>query len=181
MATISSLGGLTLQCTFSKTDFTIFPAAQAKPGPEGTMTIFSHPDENPPERTISWPGEYDFDGIFIRGLGHKEGGQVSYIINADDVRCLFLSSPLHDLNDEELEIVGDIDVLILPVDDVKIVQHLIDVVDPRVFIPLETKDGKMFQEVLKICGAVGKEVVDEYKVKSLPAEGREVVLLKAKK
>jgi len=145
------------------------------------MTLFSNPDENPPERTISWPGEYDFNGIFIRGLGHKEGAQVSYIINADGVRCLFLSSPLHDLNDSELEIVGDIDVLVLPVDDVKIVQHLIDVVDPRVLIPLETKDGKMFQEVLKICGAVGKETVDEYKVKGLPAEGREVVVLKAKK
>jgi hypothetical protein len=48
-------------------------------------------------------------------------------------------------------------------------------------VPLATKDDKAFQEVLKICGAVGKEAVDEYKVKSLPAEGREVVILKAGK
>lgn len=181
MATITSLGGLTLQCTFGKTDFVIFPATQGKTVAEGVVTLFSHPDENPPASTISWPGEYDFNGVFIRGLGHEEGRQVSYIVNADGMRCLFLSSPLHTLNDAELEIVGDIDVLVLPVDDVKIVQHLIDVVDPRVLIPLASKDDKAFQEVLKICGVVGKDAVDEYKVKGLPAEGREVVVLKGKK
>ena len=146
------------------------------------MTLFANPDEQPPECTISWPGEYDFNGIFIRGIGHKEGRQVSYVAEADGVRVLFCSSPLHSLSDAELEWVGDIDVLVLPVDDVKIVQHLLDVVDPRVFIPLVHKDDKAFQEVLKICGAVGKEAMDEFKSKgSLPAEGREVVILNAKK
>ena len=181
MATITSLGGLTLQCTFGKTDFIIFPTTQGKAGPEGTVTLFSHPDEAPAARTISWPGEYDFNGIYVRGLGHEEGRQVSYVVNADGVKCLFLSTPVHALSDTELEWVGDIDVLILPIDDVKVVQNLLDVVDPRVFIPLATKEDKAFQEVLKICGAVGKEAVDEYKVKGLPAEGREVVLLKGRK
>src|SRR3989339_304390 len=96
--------------------------------------------------------------------------------------CACFSAPLLSLSDAELEWVGDIDVLVLPVDDVKIVQHLLDVVDPRVFIPLVHKDDKAFQEVLKICGAVGKEAMDEFKSKgSLPAEGREVVILNAKK
>lgn len=181
MAIISSLGGLALQGTFGKTDFIIFPPAQGKAGPEGTVTLFAHPDEQPPARTISWPGEYDFNGIYVRGLGHEEGRQVSYVISADDVTCLFMSSPLHTLNDAELEWIGDIDVMVLPIDDVKTVQHLLDVVDPRVFIPLAAKDDKAFQEVLKICASVGKEAVDEYKVRGLPAEGREVVLLKGKK
>lgn len=181
MATISSLGGLTLKCTFGKTDFIIFPAAQDKAGPEGTVTLFAQPDEQPPERTISWPGEYDFNGIYVRGLGHEEGRQVSYGISADNVRCLFLSSPLHALSDVELEWIGDIDILVMPIDDVKITQNLLDVVDPRVFVPLANKDDKAFQEILKICGAVGKEAVDEYKAKGLPAEGREVVLLRGKK
>lgn len=181
MAIITSLGGLTLRCTFGKTDFVLFPSSADKAGSEGTVTIFANPDENPPERTISWPGEYDFNGIFIRGIAHEDGRQVSYIINSEGVRCLFLSSPLHSLSDAELAVVGDIDVLILPTDDAKIVQHLIDVVDPRVLIPLAAKDDKVFQEVLKICGSVGKEEVDEFKIKSLPSEGREVVLLKGKK
>ncbi len=181
MAIISSLGGLTLQGTFGKTNFIIFPATQGKAGPEGTVTLFAHPDEEPVERTISWPGEYDFNGIYVRGLGHEEGRQVSYIINADGVRCLFLSSPIHALSETEQEWIGDIDILVMPIDDVKITQSLLDVVDPRVFIPLANKDDKAFQEVLKICGVVGKEAVDEYKAKGLPAEGREVVLLKGKK
>lgn len=181
MATLTSLGSITIKCAFGKMALTMFPAPSTKTRAEGTISLFAHPDEAPPAGTISWPGEYDIEGIFIRGIGHEDGRQVSYVVDGEGIRYLFLSSPLHTLNDTELEWVGDIDVLILPIDDVKIVQHLIDVVDPRVLVPLATKDDKSFQEVLKICGAVGKEAVEEFKVKSLPAEGREVVILSAGK
>lgn len=202
MATITSVGGLTVKCVFGKTALLVFPSApasaqpplklqpaskatageQGKNNPEGMVSLFSHPDEVPPAGTISWPGEYDFNGISIRGLGHKEGSQVSYVIAAEGVRSAFLSSPLHALSEFEQELIGDIDILVLPVDDVKTVQQLLDVLDPRVFIPLHSKDDKAFQEILKICGAVGKEAVEEYKIKgSLPAEGREVVVLSSSK
>lgn len=143
------------------------------------MTLLAHPEEEPQAGVISWPGEYDFSGIFIRGIGHEEGRQVSFIVDAEGVRFAFLSTPLHKLNDIELEQIGDIDVLCVPADDVKMAQELVDAVDPRVLIPLPTKDEKTYRELLKIFGAVGKEEVEEYKLKgSLPAEGREVVVLK---
>ena len=85
------------------------------------------------------------------------------------------------MTDQELELFGDIDILFLPADNAKIAQNLIDQVDPRALIPLPTKDQETFEEILKICGAQGKESEEVFKVKgrtSLPAEGREVVILK---
>lgn len=181
-ATLVSLGGQTLRCTLGKLQLISFPASVGKSVPEGTMVLLSHPEEEPTDGVISWPGEYDFSGVLIRGLGHEDGRQVSFVVVADGTRFAFLSTPLHKLSDFELSQIGDIDVLVLPCDDAKLVQELIDAIDPRVLIPLATKDEKVFQEVLKACGAQGKEAVDEYKLKgSLPAEGREVVILKAVK
>jgi L-ascorbate metabolism protein UlaG (beta-lactamase superfamily) len=182
MLTISSLGGPTVRCVLGKIPITVFPVSGKKDSSSGAVTILSHPEEQPSEGTISWPGEYDFSGIFVRGIGHDEGRQVSYVVDGEDVRLAFLSSPLHKLSDFELEQIGDIDVLCVPVDDVKMVQELIDAIDPRVLVPLPTKDERAFNEVLKVCGAQGKEAVTEHKIKgSLPAEGREVVVLKATK
>ncbi len=49
-------------------------------------------------------------------------------------------------------------------------------------MPLPTKDEKTFVELLKIVGAQDKEIEKEYKLKGgLPAEGRDVVILKPSK
>ena len=181
-AILASLGGQTLRCILGKTTFIIFPASAGKNIPDDTVVLLAHPEEEPAQGVISWPGEYDFSGVLVRGLGHEDGRQVSYVVVSEGTRLAFLSAPLHKLADYELAQIGDIDVLAIPCDDTKLVQELIDAIDPRVLIPLATKDEKTFQEVLKVCGAAGKETVEEYKLKgSLPAEGREVVLLKAAK
>ncbi len=104
---------------------------------------------------------------------------VSYVLECDSVRMAFLCSPLHDLSDLELEILGDIDVLAIPCDDPKIFQKLIEDIDPRVLVPLRG-DGSKFAEALKLCGAQAVAPVKEYKIKgALPAEGREVVVFEA--
>ncbi len=179
MLIFTSLGGQSLQCKAGAKTLLVFPE-----GARGAadITLLSAPEEQPKAGTISWPGEYELGGITIRGIGHDEGRQVSYMVEAEGVRCAFLASPLHDWSDHQLELLGGIDILALPADDVKLVQKLVDEIDPRVLLPLPTRDGKLFEEVLRVCGAVGKEPLEEYKIKgALPAEGREVVLLKPKK
>lgn len=182
MATIVSLGGPHLRCSFGKLSFEVFAPSGPKAALEDTYTLLANPEEIPMKGTISWPGEYDFNSVSVRGLGHEQGRQVSYIVVNEGIRYAFLSTPLHTLSDFELGLIGDIDILAIPADDLKTVQSLVDTIDPRVLIPLHTGDDKVFQDVLKVFGAIGKEAVDEYKVKSsLPAEGREVVILKAVK
>ena len=181
MMTFTYHGGTTVHIGNGKRDITVFAEKGTKPG-DREIVFFSSPEEEPTEGTISWPGEYDIEGMAIQGIGHDEGGRISWALQIDGVRCAFISSPLHDWTDFELELLGDVDVLVIPCDDPKILQKMVDEVDPRVLIPLDTGGAEKFEESLRICGAQGKEPVDSFELKgSLPSEGREVVVLKAKK
>lgn len=175
MITIISRGGSTLFCDMHGTTLTVFPEA---PDAKAKVSLMSSPMEDVPKSVVSWPGEYDIGGVSVRGLSHEEGQRVSYVISDDKTRIAFLSSPLQELTDEDIEQLGDIAILCLPADDTKIAQKLIEEIDPRVLIPLPTKDEKTFSEILKFVGAVGKELQDDWKLKGgLPMEGREVVIL----
>jgi len=115
---------------------------------------------------LSWPGEYNEAGISFKGIGHGDGQQISYVAEVDDVRCAFLSSPLKDWTDKQMEVAGDIDVLTIPTDDAKIAQKLIDEFDPRVLILLPApKDD--FDAIAKVVGATAGSAVSEYKQKAL--------------
>ena len=181
MLTFTSPGGQTVQFVNGGKKVSVFPG---KDTIKADLALLKNPEEEPGNGTISWPGEYDYDGVAVRGIGHGEGDKVSYTVEADGVRMAFLSSPLEELSDHQLEIIGDIDILFLPADSASLAQKLIDQIEPRALIPLPSEDQDIFVEILKNCGAQGKEPQDEYKIKgkgSLPAEGREVVILKAGK
>jgi len=181
MLTYTSLGGAAVSLQNSAKSLLIFPE---KAEGNADLILLGVSEEEPKEGVISWPGEYDYDGVAIRGIGHDEGKRVSYSVEIDGIRSAFLSSPLREWTDHELELLGDVDVLFIPADNAKLAQKITDEVDPRVLIPVLTKDKETFEELLNACGAKSSEQVSEYKVKgkgTLPAEGREVVVLKAKK
>ena len=141
------------------------------------ISLLDTPADEVKSGVISWPGEYDIDGISVRGIGHEEGKRVSFVVDDSRVRIAFMAAPLHDWKNNELELLGNVDILCIPADNAKIVQKIIDEVDPRVLIPLPTADEETFVEILKAIGAHGKEIEPEYKLKgALPAEGREVVI-----
>lgn len=175
MITIKSLGGKTLLCEIEGKKIAAIAESQSD---KADLTLVEKPEEAVTPGVISWPGEYDVDGIAVRGIGHDEGQRVSYTVDTGKVRIAFIASPLHDWSDFNLELLGDVDILCLPTDDAKIGHKMIDTVDPRVLIPLPTKDETTFVELLKAAGAQDKEIEKEYKLKGgLPAEGREVVIL----
>lgn len=169
----TSLGGITLKCSGGPRPFIVFP----KKPEEGTLCLLPSPEETPHKDRLSWPGEYDIAGITVKGIGQQEGQKVSYVVDVDDVRIAFPASPLEEWTDEDVEKMGDVHVLVLPAEDVKKCQTLLDEVDPRVLFIIPAPDGSLHPDVLKACGAVDKEHVSEYKLKgSFPAEGREVVV-----
>jgi len=182
MLTLTSLGGATVQLQAGKKTLVIFPDPDRAPA-EDELLFFGSPEEQPRPGTISWPGEYDIGDLAILGIGHEEGKEVSYTIEVEGVRFAFIHSPLKEWSDYELELLGDVDVLCISSDSPKILQKLTDEIDPRVLVPLSTGGAEKYAESLKICGASGKEPVEKYVVKAggMPAEGREVVVLKAQK
>lgn len=175
MLSFSSLPGPGCAISTGSATLNVF-AADRKPGDgKKTLALFSSPEEGDTPGVVSWPGEYNELGVSIRGIGHKEGQQVSFVIDADDVRVLCVSQPLDEWPEHDIEAVGDADVLVAPVTDSKFLQKLIDEIDPRVLILLPAKGAT--DSIMKALGAKG-DTVKDYKLKgSLPAEGREVVVL----
>lgn len=144
---------------------------------EGSINLLASPQEFPSRELISWPGEYDVAGVTVRGIGQHEGQKVSYVVEADGIRIAFPVTPLQAWSDADLELMGDVQVLVLPAEDPKLCQSLLDELDPRILVIVPGGDGSIHPDVLKGCGAVDKEVVSEYKLKgALPQEGREVVV-----
>ena len=178
MLTYTSQGEQTIR--LQNTSKTVLAFPQDKVDPE-CLNLRTTPQDDSDAHVVSWPGEYDYNGVSVRGIGHDEGTRVSYAIECDGIRTAFIATPLHDWNDHEIELLGDVDVLCIPADDPKLVQTLIDEVDPRVLIPLKTKDDATFNEVINVCGAKDNEVEKSFQLKSrgsLPSEGRTVVILK---
>lgn len=176
MITFSLSGSSGFLCRSGSIALDVFPSGKAA---EGCIGLLSVPEEEPAKGTISWPGEYDIGGASIHGIGQKEGQQVSHVVEMDGVRCAFLSSPLQDWSDYELELLGDTDVLVVSAEKPKVLQKIVEEVDPRMVV-ITPIDGKIEAGVVAACGGEGVEPTKEFKLKgSLPAEGRQVVVLQA--
>lgn len=178
MLTIKSLGGSSVSLSDGTTTVAAFP----KKAVSGAVTLLAKPEESPTSSVLSWPGEYDVGGVAIRGIGQQEGQQVSFVLHIDDVRVALPSTPLGEWSQADVERLGDVHVLVLPAENAKHAQTLIDEVDPRMLILVPGSDGKIDADVAKAAGASGKQPVPEVKLKgpgSLPQEGREVIVLDA--
>ena len=163
-----------LALVLGKSTLLLYPRA---PKPD-TLSLLREPEEAPSRDVVSWPGEYDVSGVSIRGIEHREGQFVSYVLTAEGVRIAAPSSPLEEWTDLVIELLGDVHVLLLPAADPKICQRLLDEVDPRMLILLPADDGALHPDVLKMCSATEKAPVNEIKLKgSFAAEGRDVAVM----
>jgi hypothetical protein len=173
MLTFTYEGASSVRCTGAGKPFIAFP----KKPVAGEINLVSKPEEEFNADIVCWPGEYDIAGVTVRGIGHEEGQQVSYVVEADGYRIAFPSTPLQEFTDGDLEKMGDVQALVLPAEDAKKAIKILEEIDPRVLFVVPGSDGKIDQDFLKQAGAMGKEHVKEYKLKgALPMEGREVVV-----
>ena len=141
---------------------------------------------------IDGPGEYEVGDFSIRGIGATrhidapESQQLAtiYRIEISDIRIGLLGNIAPKLNDEQLEALGVLDILILPVGgggytlDATSASTLVHQIDPKVVIPIHYADTAVKYEVpqdtleafVKELGSP-TEKVTKYKIKgtsSLP-------------
>jgi hypothetical protein len=92
---------------------------------------------------ITSPGEYDVKGVTVTGIPLKQGdGYVTvFLLESEDIKVLNLAH-IKDFNisEDELEALGDIDVLILPVGgesvmDASSAAKVVNQIEPKVVIP----------------------------------------------
>jgi hypothetical protein len=133
------------------------------------------------------PGEYETKGIFIYGIDsiiNKEKTTL-YKISSEDIALLHLNSLTEPLSNEQLDKIGNIDVLFILVDEkkseTKKISELISQIEPRIVIPMTTEakiEEKFLNDLAKSCG-LKAETIDKLKImkKDLTIEETKMVIL----
>jgi len=155
----------------------------------GEIALFNGAHVEPAVATklvIDYPGEYEVSNVSIRGImarGHmEEEGQrsaVIYRIIMDDLKLVVLGHVYPELTEEQLESIGMVDVLFIPVggsgytlDPIGALK-LIKKIEPRLVIPTHYDDSKIkypvpqttLVEALKTLAMEPRETVDYLKLK----------------
>jgi len=106
---------------------------------------------------VNGPGEYEVKGIKARGIlsfhdnegGAKRGLNTLYLIEVEGIKILHMGDIGQErLEDKQLEEVGDVDILMIPVGgfftvDAKQATSLINQIEPKIVIPMHYKVPKL--------------------------------------
>lgn len=99
---------------------------------------------------ISGPGEYEIKGVFVQGVpsfhdnsqGKERGQNTIYSLETEDIRICHLGDLGQDeLTDDQLEKIGDVDILIIPVGGISTISakeavKIMAQIEPKITIPM---------------------------------------------
>ncbi len=148
---------------------------------------------------IEGPGEYEVKGVFIKGIpafhdasqGKERGRITIYSIEAEGIRFCHLGDlGQSQLTDEQLEEVGSIDVLMIPIGGGSTISSqeaskIISQIEPKIVIPMHYQLPSLklkLEDVKKFLKVMGKNSIipqEKFQIKQsvLPKEGMEIVIL----
>ena len=150
---------------------------------------------------IEGPGEYEIKGIFIQGIssfhdnvqGKERGENTIYTLESEGIKICHLGDlGQKELTDEQLEKIGEIDILMIPVGGIytisaKEAAKIISQVEPKIVIPMHYHIPKLkiklegLDKFLKMMGVKAPEVSKKLSVsqRNLPTEGMKIIILKS--
>lgn len=156
----------------------------------GDITLFTSPHGNPRTESkivIDSPGEYEVSGVSIYGIPARshldESSQknaVMYKLILDDIKVLILGHIYPELSDKQLENIGMVDVMFVPVggngyttDPVGALK-LIKKIEPKLVVPTNYDDAKLnypvpqqsLEEAIKVLAMEPKETTNKLKIKA---------------
>jgi L-ascorbate metabolism protein UlaG (beta-lactamase superfamily) len=162
-------------------------SAVTKPGEIALFTGAHSEPKKAVKLVIDYPGEYEVSDVSIRGVmarAHiEEEGQrsaVIYRILMDDLKVVVLGHVYPELSEDQLEAIGMVDVLFIPVggsgytlDPIGALK-LIKKIEPKLVIPTHYDDSKIkypvpqqtLADALKTLAMEPRETVDKLKLKS---------------
>lgn len=133
---------------------------------------------------INGPGEYEFEGIDIKGCdsfhdneqGKERGQNTLYVIEAESIRVCHLGDlGQRELTSEQLERLGAVDILMIPVGDIYTIGseeavNIINQIEPKIVIPMHYKIPQLTIKLQGIDGflkeiGAEKEVIDQLIIK----------------
>jgi L-ascorbate metabolism protein UlaG (beta-lactamase superfamily) len=156
---------------------------------EGDVALFTakHPASVPGSKiVIDQPGEYEVSGVSIYGIAarahmdeEKQKTATMYKLLLEDMNILVTGHVYPELNDNQLESIGMVDVLFIPVggngytlDGIGALK-LIKKIEPKLVIPTHYDDGKLafpmpqqtLEQGLKALAMEPKETLTKLKLK----------------
>jgi L-ascorbate metabolism protein UlaG (beta-lactamase superfamily) len=150
--------------------------------PEGEKSVF----------VVDHPGEYEVKGMAVQSILAKRKDSTRhniFKIIIEDIKIGFLGALDRELTEKEVEALGDIDVLILPIGgksvmDSKIASSIVGQIEPRLVIPsYGYADGSKvaFAGVEAFCKDIGFQIQEAGRAKitksSLPDEDTQIIIL----
>jgi L-ascorbate metabolism protein UlaG (beta-lactamase superfamily) len=111
-------------------------------------------------KLISGPGEYEIGGVLIIGIpayhddegGAKRGRNTIYLMEVDEVSICHLGDLGHLLTTNQVEELGNVDVLLLPVGgistiDATVAAKVVRQLEPKVVVPMHYKTPALNREL----------------------------------
>jgi L-ascorbate metabolism protein UlaG (beta-lactamase superfamily) len=148
---------------------------------------------------ISSPGEYEIKDVYIKGIqawhdaveGKEQGGNTIYVIESEDLKICHLGDiGQSELTNEQLEQIGEVDVLMVPVGgnftvSAKEAMKIMSQIEPKITIPMHYLIPKLkakvegleaFLKGLGIKSQIAEPKLSIKKKDILPDEAKIVVL-----
>lgn len=176
--------------------------------PQGSADIITvshnHPDHNQTQSfknnpfVIDTPGEYSLKGVTIRGIesyhdnqkGAEKGRNTIFVIESEEIRICHLGDLGHLLEDKQLDAIGAIDILMIPVGgrytlNSALAEKVISQLEPKLILPMHYfLPGLKIEldKVEKFCDDLGNETEKNVsklvlKKKDLENQGGKIILL----
>ncbi len=111
-------------------------------------------------RQVTGPGEYEISGVLIIGIaafhdadrGRERGKNTVYLMEVDEVSVCHLGDLGHVLTAEQVEEIGSVDVLLLPVGGVSTINapmaaEVVRQLEPKVIVPMHYKTSALSREL----------------------------------
>ena len=148
---------------------------------------------------VRGPGEYEKSGVYIEGInsyhdnmeGKQRGLNTIYVVRYEDIRLCHLGDlGQSQLTDEQIETIGDVDILFVPVGgkytiDGTQAAKIISDIEPKIIIPMHYKLPGLnvdIEDAKKFIKEIGlkPEEVESYKInaKNLPTDEMKLVMFK---
>jgi len=170
------------------------------------LTSHDHPDHNNVKVIsgspflISGPGEYEIKGVYIQGIpackddkgGKKLSQNIIYTIEAEEMRLCHLGDlGQKELTPEQLEKIGEVDILMIPVGGVYTISakdalRIMSQIEPKIIIPMHYQIPKLkfkldgLDKFLKILNIKSIEPLLKLSIKKkdLSEEEAKIIVLK---
>ncbi|MDP4038534.1 MAG: MBL fold metallo-hydrolase [bacterium] len=168
---------------FKLTGKNIAIAINPKTKAKTDVILYSESQENNSTETLIFdgPGEYEVKGSMINGIQISQSGKICYSITIDDLKVVYLGDIENSLTDNELDLIGAVDILLISIGDLdpSNISKIIGQIEPRVVIPMNYTPEKLKSFESEV--GTTPSPVEKFKIikKDLNTDTQQIIILKS--